>query len=160
MGSNSLTQAELQDIFHYDTEGYLVWKKAPRRGVRALSRAGYERKDGYWIIALKRHGSPKLLHRLIFLYHHGWCPDLIDHKDKDHTNNRIENLRPSDKTFNAHNSDYVFGSTPYRGVSWSKHLNKFVAYFKHKNKRTYLGSFNTAEEAYTVYSAKKKEVVG
>lgn len=150
----------VKELFDYHKDGYLIWRKAPRRGIAAGSRVGYCRKDGYWVVTLRGYGGSYLLHRLIFLWHNGWCPDLVDHEDKDHTNNRIENLRELDKSGNMHNSNKSLGGVPYRGVSFKKRTNKYEAYFTHLGDRTYLGSFNTAEEASAAYTAKKKEVVG
>jgi len=38
-------------------------------------------------------GKPQALHRMIFLYHHGYLPKVTDHIDGNRLNNRIENLR-------------------------------------------------------------------
>lgn len=149
----------LKDIFDYHEDGYLTWKISPKYDINIGDKVGYIRDDGYIMVNLRSEGM-FLLHRLIYEWHHGYCPDLIDHRDKDHTNNRIDNLRPGNKHLNAHNSDAIFGKVPYRGVSISKTLNKYVAYLKVYGKRTYLGSFNTAEEASIAYEAKRKEVVG
>jgi hypothetical protein len=155
-----LSKTWVKDLFDYNPEGYLIWKVSPRYGIAPGNIAGYQRKDGYWVINIRRYGGLHLLHRLIYEWHHGECPDLVDHKDKDHTNNRISNLRPNTKSGNMHNSDKSLGGVPYRGVSYNKKNGKYAAYFKHKGKRWFLGYFNSAVEASDAYIAKKKEVVG
>lgn len=155
-----MSRTWVYELFDYDPEGYLIWRKSPKYDIPAGSRAGYQRKDGYWVVNVRARGGLHLLHRLIFLWHHGWCPDLVDHKDKDHTNNRINNLRENTKSGNMHNSNKSLGGVPYRGVSFDRKNGKFASYFKHQGKRWFLGYFNSAVEAHEAYAAKKKEVVG
>ena len=83
-------------------------------------------------------------HRVVFMWLHGWLPDLIDHIDRDPTNNRPDNLRPSDKKANALNSDR---SERRLGYSYRKDRNKWRAYEWVDGKQKHLGNFDTKEEA-------------
>lgn len=61
---------------------------------------GYCReKDGQCLVPTYYQGkrSNILLHRLIYLYHHGILPTYVRHIDGDRMNNRIENLEASEK---------------------------------------------------------------
>lgn len=67
-------------------------------------------------------GRTYYLHRLIWQYHHGEVPKMIDHKDMDTRNNRIENLRlctPSSNQLNSrkrgHNTSGFKGVFSTRG---------------------------------------------
>jgi len=44
-----------------------------------------------------------MVHKLIYLWHHGFVPEQLDHINRDTTDNRIENLRPADTANNAQN---------------------------------------------------------
>jgi len=89
-----LNKELLEEWFIYK-EGRLYWKLSPKYDIPVGSLVGSVREDGY--ISVGFTGGKYLLHRLIFLLFNGYLPDLIDHIDQDHTNNRIENLRASDK---------------------------------------------------------------
>ena len=84
--------------------------------------------------------------------HHGYLPNLVEHRDRNKLNNKIQNLRDGDKELNSWNRDLQANNTSgFRGVSWNKGANKWHAYIKVKGKRIHLGLFETAEEASTAY---------
>lgn len=142
-----LSQDVLKDTFDYHPDGYLIWKKPKVKWVKIGSKAGWDRGDGYQCLGFG--GKHHLLHRLIYLYHHGDMPDLIDHIDQDHTNNRIENLRPSDKKENVYNTSKLWGhnTSGVRGVSWDTKQQKWSVRFKHEGKYLFFGYFLDLEEA-------------
>ena len=88
------------------------------------------------------------LHRLIFLWHHGYLPEgVIDHFDQDNTNNKIGNLKERTQTCNLLNSKLSKANkSGIKGV-FVKHNGRFKAYISSNNKRKTLGTFNTLEEA-------------
>lgn len=98
---NCPSQEVLQEWFAY-RDGQLFWKKAPCTWIKPGERAGSRHGDGYEEVGFQ--GKSYLVHRLIFMWHHGWCPELIDHIDQSRDNHRIENLRPATKRENALNS--------------------------------------------------------
>lgn len=137
-----LTQELLTQLFDYKDDGYLVWKLRPPEHFKALSYyrcfktesygkvAGYynkridsKREDfGYWRvgITLGHTVSHFKLHRLIFLLHKGYLPIVVDHKDGDQTNNKIENLREGTHKNNSYNlRTPVNNTTGYKGVTKS-----------------------------------------
>lgn len=141
---SDLTKEILEECFTYK-DGQLFWKRRPPnhflipKDYRAFNSAsagkvaGYfnKRTDskregfGYWRAGLTLGGafSNFKLHRLIFLYHKGYLPKLIDHKDRDQNNNRIENLREGDLASNGANS-----VIPVNNVSGFKGVAKNNAY--------------------------------
>lgn len=159
MSGNTWVCADLRAWFEYDSSGNLRWKQNPTKRIKIGDLAGNVREDGYTEVGFK--GGRYLLHRLIYEWHtQKPCPPLIDHLDRDHTNNRIENLRPASKSLNAHNSTFVCGAVPIRGVSFDKRRNKFVAYLKTNGKRKFLGYFKTKETAGEAYSNAKLSTIG
>lgn len=153
-----LTQALAQEVFHYD-DGELFWVKPRAKWIKKGSLVGSRRLDGYW--ETMYGGYRYLIHRLIFFYHKGWWPDLIDHIDQDNTNNRIENLRAASRVDNVYNTSKLWGhnTSGVRGVSWDSRQKRWTARLKHEGKYFFLGYFKTVEEAAIVREQKEKEVL-
>lgn len=143
----------MNDIFEYK-DGKLYWKIEPH--YRSRQKIGDEAGDfdgKYWRV---RFGNfRKRRHRVIYYLHTGKWPPLIDHIDRNKTNDRIENLREFSPSENSHNSVFCRGKVPYRGV----HLHtdgRFRAQFVNQGKKIELGLFATAEEASDVYEKCKQ----
>ncbi|EHV3815219.1 HNH endonuclease [Salmonella enterica] len=95
---------ELREMLYYD-DGELYWFPSFYRGRRTDKPLGSLDSDGYKRTRLKVDGVYRdyKLHRLIYWFETGdWVP-MLDHKDRNRLNNRIENLQPSDPKANAHN---------------------------------------------------------
>ncbi|WP_396189768.1 HNH endonuclease [Flavobacterium sp.] len=142
-----ITQELLKEYFEYK-DGNLYWKKNDfnHKRIKIGKKAGYKCKNGYTQIGLFR--KVYFLHRLIFIYHYGYTPNIIDHIDNDKSNNKIENLRNINRQENNIN---VFkkknNSSGVKGVSFNKRLNKWTAYINVNKKRVYTKLFETLEEA-------------
>ena len=93
----------LHDLFYYKN-GNLFHKKSQAKG-KADHAAGWIEKNGYSATNIK--GVRYRVHRLIYQFHHGSCPDFIDHIDGNKQNNNIENLRPATMSENNQNSSIV-----------------------------------------------------
>jgi HNH endonuclease len=96
------TQERLRELFWYHPEGFLVRRVA----VGTKYRVGQEVRGcpvgrGYRVVVVD--GGQYRLHRLIYQWHHGRCPDEIDHEDHDSGNCRIWNLRDGTGGVNAAN---------------------------------------------------------
>lgn len=151
----NLTQGFLREAFTYNEDmGRLVFNKkagssaeVKRWNTRyAGARAGSENNQGY--LHVKLFGKKHKLHRLIFLYHHGWLPKVVDHKDGDKLNCRIDNLRPATTGENNRNSKVSSCNTSgVKGVSWHKQHGKWYASIRVNKRSIFLGLFLEKTEA-------------
>jgi hypothetical protein len=140
-----VTSDLLKEWFDY-SDGTLIWKKCKAKWIKPGDIAGSARKDGYWTVGF--FGRSYLVHRLIFLYHHGYLPKLVDHRDQNPANNKIENLREYTKKLNSYNSKLLSNNTSgIRGVSWDNLQQKWTARFRQGPKSLFLGYFKTVGEA-------------
>lgn len=145
-----LTQARVCELFDYD-DGQLIWRVNKSSSGLAGSIAGCVSTNGYVMTGID--GFRHYVHRLIFLWHHGWTPARVDHIDEDRTNNRIANLRPASNGQNMSNRGAQANNTSgYKGVNWNPKNRKWIAKITVNRRQIYLGSFDTAEDAAIVYA--------
>ena len=109
----ALPHDRIIDLFRYcETTGDLFWRKS-RQGIKDITKpAGIRTKDGYRKITIRDNGKEYKYwaHRLVYFYHYKkWARPMIDHIDRDPSNNRIENLRESTASENNKNSDRYKG---------------------------------------------------
>jgi hypothetical protein len=145
-----ITQELIRKLFYYEN-GKLFNKTRRSQSTLIGEEAGSLHRTGYRQIAINR----KLYqtHRLIYIFHNGEIADGLytDHIDRDKSNNNIENLRLVTNQENGFNRGA-------KGYCFHKRDNKFQAQIRLNGKDTYLGSFNTAEEARAIYLEAKKEL--
>lgn len=115
-----ITKEFLREHFDYDSNGYLVIKKYwndrvnCRRSIGERMTASYKkgktRADRYERIVI--NGIYYLIHHLIWFWHYGYMPEfeeclVMDHRDMNKLNNRIENLRWISYSENNHYNERV-----------------------------------------------------
>lgn len=129
-------------------DGRLVWRTNTRR-TKPGQPAGAIKKDGYWVVTLRRRGL--LAHRVIWLLtYKAWPEGILDHVDGDRTNNAIQNLRLASSSENSANRKARSGaSTPFKGVTFHKQTGRYQA----QCKKRYIGLYETAESAARAYDA-------
>ena len=133
----TITQALLRADFDYHPDGFLIRTRAYNNvGVGKI--AGCLGHDGYWQLMWNR--KMYRAHRLIYLWHHGHLPELIDHIDQDRANNRIENLRAADKRLNALNNKA-------KNVSFNNRLKLWVVQVGDLQGKTHVKYRKTEQEA-------------
>lgn len=114
---------------------------------------------GYYIVCLGRNNG-KHLHRLI-AEHFIDNPNnytVVDHIDRDKTNNGVSNLRWTTRIINGRNSKKTKNTTSqYRGVHYDKSRNKWGTKITNYYKTINIGRFNTELEAAEAYN---KYVIG
>lgn len=109
-----ITQSLVKETFLYK-DGFLYWKRPKARWVKVGDKVGHTRKDNY--VVTRVFGRTYLIHRLVWFYHYGVWPELIDHIDRNPQNNKIENLRVSNKIYNSYNSGLPKNNTSgIRGI--------------------------------------------
>ena len=105
-------------------------------------------KDGYIVFRVNK----KLLyaHRVAFFLMHGFVPKMVDHINRNKSDNRIKNLREATTTLNAQNK-------VFQGVTKPKHTKKWSASITCNRKRMHLGYFDSAEQAHEAYILAKQK---
>lgn len=146
MNKKIMQQAYLNEIFDY-IDGNLYWKIQTGRNVKIGAKAGcFDKSLGYVKVSVK--GKQYGAHRLIFLMHHGYLPKIIDHKNSNRSDNRIENLREATFVTNAQNcKKFSNNKTGIKGVFWREIIKKYVASISVNGKRILLGNFLNLEDA-------------
>jgi len=136
---------EIKRRFDYHQDGYLIWKISPSNNVKVGDIAGCLNRDGYYRVTI--NNRIYLLHRIIYFWHHGVLPELIDHKDRNPLNNKIDNLRSSDKTRNGLNRGANKNSkSGIKGVSFDVSRTKWKAQLKIGSK-VYSKRFDSCDDA-------------
>lgn len=152
-----LTQELVKELFDYK-DGFLYYKIKPRNGINIGDIAGclHKQKSGdRYSIGLK--GNDYLNSRLVFLWHKGYLPDIIDHKDRNQMNDKIENLREATYTQNSTNtSKRKNASSQYLGVSYIKNNKKYRAAIRINKIGFSLGYYKTEIEAAMAYNESAK----
>lgn len=145
-----LTQELLKEWFDYN-DGKLYWRKTKSNIIKGSLAGAYgKRVDNRRTIRFNSIIYPAS--RLIFLWHHGYLPNIVDHKDRDPTNDRIENLRPATKSQNAINRiKQKNTSSKYLGVCIKG--NKWQANITVDKNTLCLGTFSSEIEAAKAYNA-------
>lgn len=144
--NSTLTQDLLKELFLYKN-GYLLWKKAKANNVKLFEKAGSASKSDRYLRVMINKTSYKV-HRLVFLYHHGYLPKYIDHINGDTFDNRIANLREATCPQNNQNAKIrKDSSSGIKGVYMHKATGKWTASCQVNKKRTHLGLFTTIDEA-------------
>jgi hypothetical protein len=99
-----------------------------------------------------------LMHREILGAKKG---QICDHIDRNGLNNVRENLRICSCLENARNSKKQKNNTSgYKGVSWSKKQNKWLANISYMKRTINLGYFDDIERAAFAYNVAAKEIYG
>lgn len=142
----------LRQLLHYDpASGIFRWIKCAGRYGRipAGSIAGSPNKEGYRYITLD--GVAYRACRLAFLYVTGELPrGQIDHRNRDVSDDRFDNLRDCTQSQNKSNSGFYRSNTSgHPGVRYdaSKSRARYRAFITKNGKLHHIGWFLTLDEA-------------
>lgn len=169
-----LTQEYIKSIFDYHHDGYLTWKILSKMNLNGKAvigqRAGWSFTHHSGIRNCVRINKKTFYtSRIIFLWCNGWLPEVVDHKDRDTQNEKIDNLRASDNAKNSRNRTSQKNTTSqYLGVCFMNKTTrriikttgemgiwnyaKWVAQITIDGKRKLLGRFSTEAEAAIAYN--------
>ena len=142
-----IDQQTVINLFKYE-DGNLYWKNSVGSRIKSGKIAGSIRPpQNYRYVGInkKYYG----IHRLIFLYHHGYLPENVDHKDGDVFNNRIENLRECTHKQNMNNvGKNAKNTSGYKGISWYSSNKKWCAKIAlaDKTERKFFDEIDVANE--------------
>lgn len=140
-----ITKEKVLEFFEYK-DGNLYWKKQLNNRGKIGQIAGSKNTRGCRIIGIG--GKHYLMHRLIFLMHHGYLPKKIDHIDCNPNNSKIENLREANHAENSYNAKLrKDNTTGCKGVIWNKFAKKWMVVVKANKKVAYSGYFDNLEFA-------------
>ncbi len=160
---NDISAGRVREALDYDPEtGNFTWREPLSSRAKVGQRAG--RKDGRGYIRIGLDGFYYNGHRLAWLYVYGEWPDGgLDHRNRDKTDNRIENLRLATKSQNMANSyrrkDNASG---FKGIYFQKDKRKrpWLAQIRKDGKKFHLGYFPTPEEGHAAYAAAARRLFG
>lgn len=133
--------------------GRFFWKKSSRRGHRQEGKeTALTYSDGYWLIKLNR--TLYRAHRIAFLIMEDYLPDVVDHIDRDRSNNKWENLRDVSQSVNCFNRNLdKRNKTGVTGVYYYAKENVYtVTYGKER-----LGRSKTLEGAIKLRKERENE---
>ncbi len=149
-----ITQELVKELFEYkDGKFYRRIKNNSRHVVGEI--AGSLHPKGYRYVSINKKTYAE--HRLIWLYHYGQLPKIIDHINQVKDDNRIENLRQATNTQNqANKTKRKILSSVFKGVCWKKMNNKWEAQISGK----YLGLFDSEIDAAIAYNNAAVELFG
>lgn len=153
-----MTQEQLKELFEYHEDGLLVWKDDLWNKKCKGKVAGTMDQHRYRRIKIGR--LQYCTHRLIYLWHHGNLPPVLDHINRIKYDNRIENLRPVTPSNNQHNRGPQIGTSKWKGVSWAKKNNKWRASIRINRDSIFIGYFICEADAAMAWNEIAVEVHG
>ena len=149
-----IDQNQLKELLSYDPDtGVFIWLKSYNNVVTG-KQAKTKGRNGYIDIRIK--GVRHYAHRLAWLYMTGKNPEnVIDHIDRDKTNNKFNNLRDVSRKENTNNQvkPQLNNRTGVRGVI--PYVNGYSAQIRIDGKSVHLGVFRNVKDAEAAYICAK-----
>lgn len=150
----------LRALFYY--QNGKLYNKVSRGSARKDTLAGYTAEDGYRRVRID--GSYHYIHRLTWWLLTGKnVPDdlYIDHIDGDRQNNCIDNLRLATSLENQYNkARQSNGTSQFKGVWYDSVKGVWKASIRYKDKRQYIGQFDTELGAAVAYDKLAAQIQG
>tara|TARA_R100000951_G_C2637073_1_gene179641 strand:+ start:15 stop:533 length:519 start_codon:yes stop_codon:yes gene_type:complete len=135
----------LKELYYYSNGRFYRTEDRGRYKKDVLVGANHD-KRGYRKVSID--DKQYYEHRLVYLYHHGYLPNEIDHMNGIKNDNRVENLRACTRTENNHNKGIQKNNTSgYKGVSFNKSIGKWEVYLWIEKAKKNLGYYSDLELA-------------
>lgn len=148
----------IKDRFDY-RDGNLFYKYDVGKRMKVGDKAGHCRPNNYAYIVIDK--NIYLIHRIIYLWHHKYLPDTLDHINNNRQDNRIENLRPATVSQNSQNrSISVRNTTGVKGVYFHKRKGQYVARIRSQQKNLFYRYCETIEEAEKCLQVAREKIHG
>jgi hypothetical protein len=154
--NSGITQEDVKRLFTYK-RGHLYWKPRPPEAFAnptayvmwnkryAHTKAGCKNNRGYIRIGIEKRYY--FAHRLIWLYHKGYLPKLLDHINGKTDDNRMGNLRAATQMENRWNSRRKQPTkSNIKGV-YKRAEGVYEAHICSDHKRYYIGRFVRKSDA-------------
>ncbi len=152
VGIQQMTQESLREWFDV-TETSLSWKELNRPTQFSIGSHGYP--------VIRFAGGPKLVHRMMFIAHHGYEPVEIDHVDGNKLNYSIQNLRECSSAENSCNTQLRSDNTSgFKGVHFDRQNNTWRASVAFKGKHIIRTGFVDKEDAYKFVVMARQQLHG
>ena len=151
-----------QDLWHslfkYE-DGSLYWRVSLSSRAPIGAKVGWLQNTGY--LMARVDGDAWNLHKIIYEMHHGDTDSAIDHKNRNKSDNAIDNLRLATKSQNEANTEKrSTNSSGYKGVYWLKNAKKWRAKIDYNKKQIHIGLFVDKHDAAKAYNEKARELHG
>lgn len=147
------------ELLHYQTAtGLFVWIKAPKSHPEILGQIAGTIRDGY--IRIKIDGKSYAAHKLAWLIVYGEWPALIDHRNRQTSDNRLENLRPATRLQNAQNHQRKPKANGLPSGVRTDARGNFVARIRVHKRAVHLGVFKSPHEAFAAYRQAQQQHFG
>lgn len=155
-----LSHERLMYLLDYDTStGVFTRKTRTCNRVKAGSRADVS--DGCGYLRVRVDNIVYRAHRLAWFYVTGRWPTYIDHINRDKEDNRFSNLRECTLSENCVNKDLKkTNKSGVKGVCWHKSTKKWICQIQVNKKNTYLGVYDTLDEAKKVIAEARIKYYG
>jgi hypothetical protein len=152
-----MNQEDVRKIFWYETD---TGRLRSLKGGKPYPWHKIGKNGRY--LATSLGGKSYYAHRLVWLYHHGTTPHMLDHIDGNSANNRIENLRECTNAQNQYNSlKKINNKSGFKGVIYQESpFNPWTARIVFRGKQIYLGRYPTPERASEAYALAAEKYAG
>lgn len=156
----TLLAERVRELLDYDSErGVFLWRVDRTGKAKIGAVAGALQSHGAIHIGID--GKVYLAHRLAWLWTYGEWPSSLDHINGDRSDNRLANLRLATASQNSGNR--VVGRrnrSGYRGVSWHKGKQKWIAQISRAGRTKFVGMYETVEDAAAAVEVAGAELFG
>jgi hypothetical protein len=145
----------------YFKDGKPYWKVNRNCKAKKDTLAGYINFHGYRLMCITVNGKTKRIksHRLHWYMIYGKIPKVVDHINRDRSDDRIENLRSVTRSQNSINRVKLSNSSSiYKGVSWKHDINKWRVRIKINRLEKLIGYYDCEHCAGLAYDLEMKKI--